>query len=61
METESYLGDGVYAEFDGLSVILKTARDDSTHMIYLEPHVIENMLVFCSQFYDINKLKVRQK
>jgi len=34
---KSYLGDGVYADFDGYQIVLKT--DGNT--IYLEPAVIE--------------------
>lgn len=38
-----YLGDGVYAEFDGWHIVLTTIRDitRSPETIYLEPEVLE--------------------
>ena len=40
---EVYIGDGVYARWDGFSVLLKTERDNGTHHIYLEPSHVENI------------------
>jgi hypothetical protein len=39
LELKQYLGDGVYAEFDGHHIWLKTERD-ITHEIALEPAVL---------------------
>lgn len=39
MNKKEYLGDGVYAEFDGCGVWL-TANAPTTDEIYLEPEVI---------------------
>jgi hypothetical protein len=40
-ETKEYLGDGVYAEFDGYQVVLTTENGVTvTSTIYLEPLVI---------------------
>ena len=44
-----YVGDGVYAMFDGFGIWLRTHRDDETHQIYLEPSVLS----------DVNKLFMR--
>lgn len=33
---EVYIGDGVYARWDGFAVKLTTERDNGTHFIYLE-------------------------
>ena len=35
-EKKTYIGDGVYAEDDGIGVWLTTERSNGTHMIYLE-------------------------
>lgn len=41
---EVYIGDGVYARWDGFSVLLKTERDNGTHYIYLEPQHVETIV-----------------
>ena len=37
---DTYLGDGVYASFDGFSVVLDLRAQDSTTRISLEPTVL---------------------
>ena len=39
-----YIGDGVYARWDGMTVLLETERDNGTHYIYLETHHVENIV-----------------
>jgi hypothetical protein len=39
MSGKTYIGDGVYAEFDGLMIKLTTERENGEHVIYLEPEV----------------------
>jgi len=39
-----YIGDGVYARWDGHSVLLETERGNGTHYIYLEPQHVENIV-----------------
>lgn len=52
MKNKEYLGDSVYAEFDGYNVILTTNNyGPDTNTIYLEPNVIEKL----------NNFIVRQK
>lgn len=41
-----YLGDGVYASFDGLHIWLKTERDGITHEIALDPEVFDALHCF---------------
>ena len=42
-----YIGDGVYAEFDGYGIWLKTSGYDvPTNKIYLEPAVWDALLQF---------------
>lgn len=45
---DRYLGDGVYASFDGCCVILDLRAQDSTTHIALEPDVIEALNKFVS-------------
>ena len=37
---EVYLGDGLYAAFDGFQYRLRTPREDGNHIIFLEPTVL---------------------
>ena len=49
MKKESYLGDGVYAEFSGDAIILRTGTNSDDlcqSKIYLEYGVINNLLAF---------------
>jgi hypothetical protein len=46
-EPEQYLGDGLYASFDGHQVILRAPRIDGDHWVGLEPiamHALFNYL-----------------
>jgi hypothetical protein len=43
---EDYLGDGVYASFDGCYLKLDLRGQDSTTEIFLEPEVFERLLQF---------------
>ncbi|MGY3615633.1 hypothetical protein [Bradyrhizobium sp. USDA 10063] len=37
---EEYLGDGLYASFNGYSFILRAPRYDSDHWVALEPDIL---------------------
>lgn len=39
-----YIGDGVYATWNGMSVLLETERDNGRHYMYLEPQHVENIV-----------------
>lgn len=41
--TKTYLGDGVYATFDGFQIELSTERDGRTEKIFLDPIVLANL------------------
>lgn len=44
---ETYLGDGVYAGFDGSNIILTTSNGlESTNEIYLEDRVLDALQIF---------------
>ena len=45
-EQERYLGDGVYASFDGYHIILDLRGQDSTTRIALEPIVLDALIGF---------------
>jgi hypothetical protein len=47
MDKKIYIGDSVYAEFDGYHVKLTTENgypDDPRNTIYLEPAVLKNLI-----------------
>ena len=46
MENPTYVGDDVYAYFDGNGVELRLGSHDSSCKIYLEPEVLENLIEF---------------
>ena len=43
---DAYLGDGVYASFDGYHIVLDLRGQDDSTRILLEPKVIEALLKF---------------
>lgn len=46
---ESYLGDGLYASFDGYMVTLRAPRESGDHWIGLEPHVLNSLLEYVNR------------
>lgn len=46
MSEETYLGDGLYASFDGYQFKLRAPREDGDHEVYLEPQVLQAFFVF---------------
>lgn len=46
---ETYLGDGVYASFDGYQIWLRTPRDNGDHSIALEPPVLTMLLAYIEE------------
>ena len=46
MENETYLGDGVYASFDGYQIWLDTRAQDPVNRIALEPNVYYALISF---------------
>lgn len=41
--TRTYLGDGVYAAYDGEHIVLTTERDGREETIYLEPRLVTEL------------------
>lgn len=46
LENEEYIGDGVYASFDGWYVWLRAPRENGDHMIALEPDVFKELAIY---------------
>lgn len=51
-EEESYLGDGLYAKFDGYQIVLRAPRVDGDHWVALEPEAYANLLRFTKHIND---------
>lgn len=47
----TYLGDGLYAQFDGLQVWLHASRDDGVHRVALDPAVFGCLLHYMSPWW----------
>lgn len=52
MESETYLGDGLYASFDGYQIVLRAPREEGDHWVALEPAVWQSLLNYVKQLVD---------
>ena len=43
-----YLGDSLYAFFDGEGIELRLGRHDAPYAVYLEPETLETLITFWS-------------
>lgn len=48
-QAETYIGDGVYASFDGWQIKLATDRGGEMHVIYLDADTFGNLLQFANR------------
>ena len=46
MDNETYLGDGLYASFDGYQIKLRAPRLDGDHWVALEPSTWNALMAF---------------
>lgn len=53
-QPETYLGDGLYASYDGYYVRLRAPRLEGDHYISLEPDTYEALLAFVKKVRDDN-------
>jgi len=53
---DEYLGDGVYAAFDGFSISLDLRGQDSTTMICLDPYVVGELEKFIEKCREASEL-----
>lgn len=54
MENETYLGDGLYASFDGYQIMLRAPRENGDHYVALEPNVYAAFCKFADKFIAIS-------
>lgn len=47
---EVYLGDGLFASFDGIHVMLFAQRLEGNHYVFLEPNVLAKFQDFLTTF-----------
>jgi hypothetical protein len=59
---EIYLGDGLYAHFDGYQFWLRAPREGGDHEVALEPPVFDELLKYRAQVYiDANLIEHGEK
>jgi hypothetical protein len=52
VQEETYLGDGLYASFDGFMIILRAPREDGDDWIGLEPAIASALQEFMDRCYQ---------
>lgn len=52
MNPDTYLGDGVYASFDGYQIRLYTERDNGTHEVFLDDRTLAALESFVARLRD---------
>jgi len=55
---EVYLGDAVFASFDGYQIRLRT-DDGNNQVIYLEPEVLKKLMNYADNVFSKDRQKVR--
>jgi hypothetical protein len=48
---EEYLGDGLYASFDGWQIVLRAQREGGDHWVALAPEVYRRLRAFAVNSY----------
>lgn len=51
MENETYLGDGLYASFDGYQFKLRAPGPVGDNVVYLEPGVLDSFTRYVKETY----------
>jgi hypothetical protein len=46
---ETYLGDGLYASFDGFMITLRAPRDRGDHWMGLEPLILRELIAYAKR------------
>lgn len=57
---EVYLGDGLYASYDGFSITLRAPRSEGNHWVALEPAVLQALIHYVEQVRGV-KITVEKK
>lgn len=51
-QQETYLGDGLYASFDGFAIWLRAPREGGDHIVALEPLVYAELVRFVADLKE---------
>jgi hypothetical protein len=51
MSDELYLGDGLYASFDGFAITLRAPRENGDHVVVLEPDMFKTLKEYAGQVW----------
>lgn len=54
-QRETYLGDGLYASFDGYQITLRAPRGGGDHWVALDPLTYVSLRVFAQRCWVLNK------
>ena len=54
MSDELYLGDGLYASFDGDSIKLRAPREDGDHIVYLEAGLYQALRDYAARCWRVD-------
>jgi len=46
---ETYLGDGLYASFDGFAIWLRAPRENGDHVVALEPQIFAELIRYVAE------------
>jgi len=49
VKAEEYLGDGLYASFDGWTFCLRAPRDGGDHVVYLDGYMLKQFNEFAQR------------
>lgn len=49
---KTYLGDGLFAEFDGYQIWLRAHREDMVHEVALEPAVFDALVYYAGKVWS---------
>jgi hypothetical protein len=55
MKIEAYLGDGLYASFDGYQINLRAPREGGDHWVSLNPDVFDALMEFRAKTAEVMK------
>lgn len=53
-DKETYLGDGLYASFDGFQIRLRAPREMGDHEVFLETPVLDEFLRFVETTFNVS-------
>jgi hypothetical protein len=59
MTKEVYLGDGLYASYDGYHLCLRAPRGYDDHEVFLEPAILQEFLSFIEKTFNV-KIEVKK-